>query len=87
MPKYLQLFTTPREFYGYLEKIIDSSIQLQKEYAENASIETSIPKEYAEIIQSIGKNSLNQIIYKIKLLYWYQKFQAIIYKIKIVLLN
>ena len=49
------IYDTSREFYECLEKIIDSSIQLQKAYAENASIETSIPKEYAEIIQSIGE--------------------------------
>ena len=37
---------------------MDSSIQLQKEYAENANIETSIPKEYSKIIQSSDKECI-----------------------------
>jgi hypothetical protein len=37
------------------KKTINSSIQLQKEYAENVNIKTTIPQEYASIIQSIGE--------------------------------
>jgi hypothetical protein len=56
MPQYLQSFTTLREnFLSVWKKTINSSIQLQKEYAENANIQTTIPQEYAGIIQSMGE--------------------------------
>ena len=55
MPQYMQSFTTLQEsFLSAWRKTINSSIKLQKEYAEEANIETSIPQEYTNIIQSIG---------------------------------
>lgn len=56
MPQYHQSFTTLQEnFLGAWKKTINSSIELQKEWAKNANIETNIPKEYANMIQSISE--------------------------------
>lgn len=69
MPEYLQKFTKLQEnFVDAWKKTINSSIALQKELSEKADIETNIPQEYGNIIQSIfeeyikSKNIQNQTI-------------------------
>ena len=56
MPQYMQSFTKLQEnFLDTWKKTVNSSIQLNKEYVDNANIETSIPREYADIIQSVAE--------------------------------
>ena len=69
MPQYLQSFTKLQDnFMHAWKKTVNSSIKLQQEYTKKANIETNIPQEYANIIQSIAeeyiktKNVQNQTV-------------------------
>ena len=69
MPQYFQSFTKLQEdFMSTWKKTVNSSIKYQQEYAKKANIETNIPQEYANIIQSIveecvkAKNIQNQTV-------------------------
>ena len=69
MPQYFQSFTKLQEnFMSAWKKTVNSSIKLQQEYTKKANVETNIPQEYANIIQSIAeeyikaKNIQNQTV-------------------------
>jgi len=69
MPQYFQSFTKLQEnFMGAWKKTVNSSIKLQQDYAKKANIETKIPQEYANMIQSVAeeyiktKNVQNQTV-------------------------
>lgn len=69
MPQYLQAITKlQEEFLGAWKNTINSSIISQKDFAEKTDIETNIPQEAANIIQTIAeeyiksKNIQNQTI-------------------------
>lgn len=69
MPEYLQSFTTfQEEFLTAWKNTINSSIDLQKEFAEKNNIDTNIPQYAADIIQNTAeeyiksKNIQNQTI-------------------------
>jgi len=69
MPQYFQSFTKLQEnFMSAWKKTVNSSIKSQQEYTKKANIETNIPQEYANILQSIteecikAKNVQNQTV-------------------------